>query len=96
MLTTKTLATVIAAVATMSINAQAAERQTNPLHPAYFAESASVDFQYLPTTNYVDAGNPLHPAFAKTTFRDKWMTTAAIESKPYVDERNPLHPMFKR
>lgn len=89
----KTLA-VIAAVTTLSANA--AERQTNPLHPAYYAERATVTFEYLPTQNYVDAGNPLHPSFAKTAFHDEWMTTAAISGKPYIDERNPLHPMFKR
>lgn len=95
MLTTKPLA-LIAIVATVSINAYATELQSNPLHPAYYVERARVAFEYLPTQNYVDAGNPLHPSFAKTSFRSEWMTTAAIESKPYVDERNPLHPMFKR
>ena len=96
MLTTKTLATVIAAVATLSINAHAAERQSNPLHPAYYAERVTVAFQYLPTQAYADAGNPLHPSFSKIAFRDEWMNTAAIGGKAYVDDRNPLHPAFKR
>jgi hypothetical protein len=96
MFTTKTLATVVAAVATLSINAHAAEHQSNPLHPAYYAERATVAFQYLPTQAYVDAANPLHPSFAKTTVRDEWITTAAIGGKAYVDDRNPLHPAFKR
>ena len=95
MLTTKTLAVAIAAVAISSISAQAAERQSNPLHPAYYAERTTVDFQYIPTTSYVDADNPLHPSYAKTAFRDEWITTAAI-SKAYIDSNNPLHPMFKR
>ena len=96
MLTTKTIAVTIAAVATMSINVYAAERQTNPLHPAYFAERTAVDFQYMPTKNYVDAANPLHPSYAKSTVRDEWITTAAIGGKAYIDSNNPLHPMFKR
>ena len=97
MLTLKTMSVVvIATVATLSINAQAAERQTNPLHPVYFAERITVAFEYLPAQAYVDTNNPLHPAFAKTTFRDEWMTTAAIGDKSYIDSGNPLHPMFKR
>lgn len=96
MLNTKTLSVVIAAVATLSVNTYAAERQMNPLHPAYYAERAIVDFEFLPTQNYVDAANPLHPAFTRTTFRAEWMTTGAIGGKPYVDARNPLHPAFKR
>lgn len=96
MLTTQTLAVAIAAVAISSISAHAAERQTNPLHPAYYAERAIVNFQYLPTQAYVDAGNPLHPSHAKNTFREEWMATAAIGGKSYIDSGNPLHPMFKR
>ena len=96
MLTTKTLAVAIATVAISSISAQAAERQSNPLHPAYYADRTVVDFQYLPTQAYVDAGNPLHPSYAKTTFHDEWMATAAIGGKAYIDSGNPLHPMFKR
>ena len=97
MITLKTMSiVVITAVATLSANTQAAERQANPLHPGYYAERATVAFEYLPTQQYVDAGNPLHPAFAKTAFRNEWMTTAAIQGKAYVDSRNPLHPAFKR
>ncbi len=96
MLTTKTLAIAIAAVAISPLSAHAAERQTNPLHPAYYAERTVVDFQYLSTQAYVDAGNPLHPSYAKTAFRDEWLTTAAISGNAYVDSNNPLHPMFKR
>ena len=95
MLTTKTLAVAIATVATLSVNVHA-ELQTNPLHPAYYAERITVTFQYLPAERYVDARNPLHPTFAKTTFRDEWMITAAGDGKLYVDDRNPLHPAFKR
>ena len=96
MLTRKTLAVVIAAVAAMTFNAQAAERQTNPLHPAYYAERTTVSFEYLPTQRYVDAGNPLHPSFAKTAFQAEWISTAATAFKLYRDTRNPLHPAFKR
>ena len=96
MLTTQTLAVALAAVATLSFHAQAAERQANPLHPAYYAERTTVAFQYIPTPPYMDVANPLHPSFAKTTFRDEWITTGAIEGKAYVDSGNPLHPMFKR
>ena len=96
MFTTKTLAVALAAIAISSISAQAAERQSNPLHPAYFAERAIVDFQYIPTKNYVDAGNPLHPSYAKSAFHDEWMTAAAIGGNAYVDSNNPLHPKFKR
>ena len=94
MLTRKTLAVVIAAVATLSANA--AERQTNPLHPAYYAERTPVTFQYLPTQAYVDANNPLHPTFAKTTFNDAWISTGASSGNAYVDSGNPLHPSYKR
>jgi hypothetical protein len=80
----------------LSINVQAAERQSNPLHPSYYAERTNVAFQYIPTQAYVDARNPLHPSYAKTTVRDEWMMTAAIGGKAYVDDRNPLHPAFKR
>ena len=96
MLTTKTLVVAIAAIAISSISAQAAERHSNPLHPAYFAERAIVDFQYIPTKNYVDAGNPLHPSYAKSAFCDEWIITAAIGGNAYVDSNNPLHPKFKR
>ena len=96
MLTLKTLSVVIAAAATLSISAHADERQANPLHPAYYAERTIVDFQYIPTQAYVDAGNPLHPAFAKTAFNNAWISTAAIGGNAYVDSGNPLHPAFKR
>ena len=95
MLTTKTLAVAIATVATLSVNVHA-ELQTNPLHPAYYAECATVTFQYLPTEAYLDARNPLHPAFAKTTFNNAWISTGASSGKAYVDSRNPLHPAFNR
>ena len=95
MLTTKTLAVAIATVTTLSVNVHA-ELQTNPLHPAYYAERATVAFQYLLTQPYVDASNPLHPAFAKTTFNNAWISTGASSGKAYVDSRNPLHPAFNR
>ena len=94
MLTSKTLSVVIATVATLSANA--AERQTNPLHPAYYADRTPVTFQYLPTQPYVDANNPLHPSYAKTTFNDTWISTGASSGKAYVDSGNPLHPSYKR
>ena len=94
MLTRKTLAVVIAAVATLSANA--AERQTNPLHPAYYADRTSITFQSLPTQPYVDANNPLHPSYAKTTFNDAWISTGANSGNAYVDSGNPLHPSYKR
>ena len=95
MLTRKTLAVVvIAAVATLSANA--AERQTNPLHPAYYADRTPLTFQYLPTQPYVDANNPLHPSYAKTTFNDAWISTGASSGKTYVDSGNPLQPSYKR
>lgn len=95
MLTTKTLAVAIATVTTLSVNVHA-ELQTNPLDPAYYAERATVTFQYLPTEAYLDARNPLHPAFAKTTFNNAWISTGASSGKAYVDSRNPLHPAFNR
>ena len=95
MLTTKTLAVAIATVATLSVNVHA-DLQTNPLHPAYYAERATVTFQYLPSEAYVDARNPLHPTFAKTTFNNAWISTGASIGKGYVDSRNPLHPAFNR
>ena len=96
MLTSKTLAVVIATVATLSVNAYAAPQQDNPLHPAYYAERTPVTFQYLPTQPYVDANNPLHPSYAKTTFNDTWISTGAIGGNAYVDSGNPLHPSYKR
>ena len=59
-------------------------------------ERVTVTFQYLPSEAYVDARNPLHPTYAKTTFRNEWMITAAGGGKAFVDDRNPLHPAFKR
>ena len=94
MLTSKTLAVVIATVATLSANA--AERQTNPLHPAYYADRTPITFQHLPTQPYVDANNPLHPSYAKTTFNDTWISTGASSGNAYVDSGNPLHPSYKR
>ena len=95
MLTTKTLAVAIATVTTLSVNVHA-ELQSNPLHPTYYAERATVTFQYFPTEAYVDARNPLHPTFAKTTFNNAWISTGASSGKAYVDSRNPLHPAFNR
>jgi hypothetical protein len=94
MLTRKTLVIVIATVATLS--AQAADRQSNPLHPAYYAERTPVTFQYIPTEAYVDANNPLHPSYAKIKFNDAWISTAAVSGNVYVDSGNPLHPSYKR
>ena len=96
MLTTKTLSVVIATLATLSLNGYAAERQDNPLHPAYYAERVSTEFNVTPTQHYLDAGNPLHPTFAKTTFNTDWVATGIADGKPYVDSRNPLHPSFNR
>ena len=97
MLTTKTLAVAIAAVAISSVSVHAAERQTNPLHPAYHAERTVGEFQYLPTQAYVDAGNPLHPSHGLSKVDAGWVGVGAVASSPsYVDSNNPLHPAFKR
>ncbi len=96
MLTTKILSVAIAGVATLSLNGYAAERQDNPLHPAYYAGRVSTEFNVAPTQRYVDTGNPLHPIFAKTTFNAAWIATGMANAKPYVDSRNPLHPSFSR
>ncbi len=98
MLMIKTLPVAIAAIATLSLNSYAAERQDNPLHPAYYAERVSTEFNVTPTQRYVDADNPLHAAFsfAKTTFNAAWIATGIANAKPYVDSRNPLHPSFNR
>lgn len=96
MLTTKTLSVVIATVATLSLNGYAAERQNNPLHPAYYPERVGIEFDVMPGQRYLDTRNPLHPTFAKTTFNTEWMTTGMAGGKAYVDSRNPLHPAFKR
>ena len=96
MLTTKTLSVAIATVATLSLNSHAAQPQDNPLHPAYYAERVITEFNVATTQRYVDAGNPLHPTYAKTTFNVAWIATGASEGKPYVDSRNPLHPSFTR
>ena len=96
MLTTKTLSVVFATVATLSLNGYAADRQDNPLHPTYYAERVSTQFDVTPAQRYVDAGNPLHPTFAKTTFNTDWIATGMADGKAYVDSRNPLHPSFSR
>jgi hypothetical protein len=96
MLTTKTVFAVIATIATVSVSAYAADRQTNPLHPAYYAERVTTEFNVTTTQRYVDAGNPLHPAFAKTTSSAEWVATGVGNIQRYVDARNPLHPAFNR
>lgn len=96
MLTNKTVTAVVLVVATLSINAYAAPSQDNPLHPAYYAERITTEFNVRVTERYVDAGNPLHPAFAKTSFPADWIATGAGNGERYVDSRNPLHPTFKR
>lgn len=96
MLTIKSLFVVIVAVAALSINAYAAPSQDNPLHPAYYAERVTTAFNIKTTARYVDAGNPLHPTYAKTSFPTEWVATGAGNGERYVDARNPLHPAFKR
>lgn len=96
MLTNKSVNAVILAVATLSINASAAPSQDNPLHPAYYAERVTSEFNIKATERYVDTGNPLRPAYAKTSFSTDWVATGSPTNNPYVDARNPLHPTFKR
>ena len=96
MLKIKTPAAVIATVAALSINAYAAPNQDNPLHPAYYAERVTTEFNVSPSERYVDKGNPLHPAYAKANTGTDWIGTVARTGKSYVDSSNPLHPLFKR
>lgn len=95
MLNIRTLITAVT-IAAASVNGFAAERQTNPLHPSYYAERVTIDFPVRTMERYADAGNPLHPAFTKTAFRAEWMVTAKGDGKPHMDSRNPLHPFFRR
>jgi hypothetical protein len=96
MFTTKTLSAAIAVVATVSLNAYAAQRQDNPLHPAYYPLRSSAPAGVIGGATYIDAGNPLHPAFAKAAVNGKWIVTGAAGSAPYVDSHNPRHPAFGR
>ena len=44
---------------------------------------------------YVDASNPLNPAYSRTG-EAKWVETSDVNVVAYVDSRNPLSPSFKR
>jgi hypothetical protein len=69
--------------------------QTNPLHPAYFAErtNAPAWTGTAAVARYVDARNPLDPNFR----RGVEPTQATAETTAvYVDAHNPLHPAFGR
>jgi ribosomal protein L31 len=94
MFMTKTVCAVIATISTVSINAYAADRQTNPLHPAYFADT--VEFAASEGARYVDSGNLLHPAFARNGSAGDWIATGKGDGKPYADTRNPLHPAYSK
>jgi hypothetical protein len=96
MLPTKPVFVAAAVIATLSVNGYAVDRQDNPLHPAYYSARNKMALPVIAGAQYVDAGNPLHPTFAKTTFNAAWIATGAGTGKPYVDSRNPLHPSFSR
>jgi hypothetical protein len=96
MLRTKTIFAVIATIATVFVSAYAADRQTNPLHPAYFAERNTVEFVATEGAPYVDSGNPLHPAFVRNGQTGDWLNTGKGDDKPYADVRNPLHPSYSK
>jgi hypothetical protein len=96
MLTTKTVFAVIATIATVSVSAHAADRQTNPLHPVYVAERNTVEFAATEGARYVDSGNPRHPAFARNGSAGDWLTTGKGDSGSNADTRNPLHPWYYR
>jgi hypothetical protein len=96
MSTTKTIFAVIATIATVSVNAYAGDRQTNPLHPGYYAERNTVEFAATEGAPYVDSGNPLHPAFVRNGQTSNWLSTGNADGKPYVNARNPLHPSYSK
>jgi hypothetical protein len=97
MFTTKTVFAVIATIAAVSVGAHAADRQTNPLHPAYYAERNTGEFAATAgPAQYADAGNPLHPAFARHGSTRNWPTIVKGEVSSYADAHNPLHPSYRR
>jgi hypothetical protein len=96
MFTTKTIFAVIAAIAAVSVNAYAGDRQTNPQHPAYFAERNTLEFAATEGAFYVDSGNPLHPAFVRNGQTGNWLSTGKGDGAPYVDARNPLRPSYRK
>lgn len=69
----------------------------NPLHPSYFAEKANAPVAVKQSgVRYVDAGNPLSPAFKRSGGEGIWTMTATTNVQPYVDRNNPLSPSYKR
>lgn len=68
MLTIKSLSLVVATIATLSISAHAAERQPNPLHPAFAKTAFRTEWMTagaIDGKRYVDERNPLNPAFKR-------------------------------
>ena len=96
MFTIKTSLVVILPIAAASLNAYAGDRQTNPLHPSYYAERVTLDLPVHAGTPYVDFRNPLHPTFARNDSEVEWIATKQGDVAPYVDTRNPLHPSYKK
>jgi hypothetical protein len=73
-----------------------AQQQNNPLHPTYFA-AKRVAIHPISTdgvSRYVDAHNPLHPAFARAGEASNWDATGVAATQAYIDANNPLHPKY--
>lgn len=89
---------VIAAVSLASASLAGAQQESNPLHPAYFSGKSvgSTPTSSGGDSRYVDAHNPLHPAFARAGEASKWDATGSVSAQAYIDAGNPLHPKFQR
>ena len=90
--------TLLATLTATVLFAGAAQATDNPLHPSYYQDKAGQWAQPVATVNtarYVDATNPLNPAYSRTG-EAKWVETSDVNVVAYVDSRNPLSPSFKR
>lgn len=73
-----------------------AQDRNNSLHPSYHAGKTQVIAIAASGERYVDARNPLHPAYGQGSGSDDWQGAAAQAPLAYVDHHNPLHPAFVR
>ena len=69
----------------------------NPLHWFYNVDKTKAPAVVkLSGVRYVEAGNPLSPAFKRNGDDGIWMMTATTGVTAYIDRNNPLSPAYKR
>jgi hypothetical protein len=94
----RTLIPFLAAGAIAAIGAQpfAHAKETNPLHPKYYAERIDIAPKSGAFADIGEARNPLHPRYAHVRYTGDPASADPNVTMALLYAHNPLHPMYVR